>query len=554
MRFGILLALAAALSGCSHLATGPQGETATEDPRATPDPNASSPDEPSQAASPLPRSTSGLAPRYRTALRHSARRALAEREAEPDDLWEALLPRLELGLEHAERPRVAEFVRFYRRNPAYIRRVFERGRPFLPHILEQLDAADMPPAIALLPVVESAFRPFAYSPGRAAGIWQFTPGTGRMYDLEQNWWFDGRRDVLAATRAAVDYLNRLHDRFDSWLLALAAYNCGEGRVAWAIRHNRARGEPTDFWHLNLPRETSHYVPKLIALAHVVKQPERFDIELPEMPLEKGFAVARLEDPIDLSRAAELAGVSTNKLYRLNPGLNRWCTPPDGPHRLVLPKGSKERFEEALAELDDNERVRWVRHRIDSGETLSEIAADYRTTTDVLRQVNDLRGSRLIAGDHLVIPTAVSGQGTYRLSKTQRVRARQQNGPSDRRRITHRVQRGDTFWELAQRYGVSVQRLARWNRMAPGDTLSPGQELAIWVNPGDHQASRSNGPGDTRLTYRVRSGDSLWDIARDFNVSPSRLRRWNGLGENQPIHPGDRLKIIVDVTQLAEHHS
>jgi membrane-bound lytic murein transglycosylase D len=447
---------------------------------------------------------------------------------------------------------VSQFVRFYRRHPGYIQRVFERGRPFLPYILDELDAHDVPPAIALLPVVESAFRPFAYSPGRAAGIWQFIPGTGRNYGLEQSWWYDGRRDVLAATGAAIDYLTRLHERFDSWLLAVAAYNCGEGRVAWAIRHNRARGKPTDFWHLNLPRETSAYVPKLIALAHVVKDPARFGLELPEMPLEKGFTVAELDAPIDLSRAAELAGVSVDTLYRLNPGLNRWCTPPDGPHRLVLPKGVKGDFQEALAALDDSERVRWVRHRIRRGQTLSEIATDYRTTTEVLRQVNDLRGSHLIAGEHLVIPTALSGQGTYRLSKAQRVRSRQQDGPSGRRRITYRVQSGDTFWELAQRYGVSVHRLARWNHMAPGDTLHTGQKLAIWVQPGSRHASRSAGPGNTRLTYRVRRGDSLWTIAQDFNVSTGRLRAWNGLGEGQPIHPGDRLKIFVDVTRLAEH--
>ena len=478
-------------------------------------------------------------------VRDAARKQAAERAA-TSDFWSDYLPRLEM--EAVDHHQVHAFIRFYRTNEAYLNRVFERGRPFLPHILAELKKRDMPADLAMLPVVESAFRPFAYSPGRAAGIWQFTPATGRHFGLKQNWWYDGRRDVLAATDAALDYLERLHGRFDSWLLALAAYNAGPGTVNSAIRRNRYRNEATDFWSLDLPRETTGYVPKLLALSHVMRNLDKYDIELPEVPNQAGFAVVDLEAPLDLARAAELAGTDIEALYRLNPGLNQWCTPPNGPQRLVVPAGAKERFKQRLAELDPDERVRWVRHRIDQGQTLSEIASRYQTTVAMLKRVNNLGGSRITAGDHLVIPTASSKGHEYALSRPQRLAAIRQAGPSGRTRILHEVDRGESLWEIARRFGVKIGRLAKWNGMAPGDTLHAGQQLAVWVP----KSSASGSDRSTRLRYRVRQGDSLWTIAREFNVPLHRLRHWNGLAEDPIIHPGDRLTIYVDPTRLAEH--
>ncbi|MFA9460577.1 LysM peptidoglycan-binding domain-containing protein [Thiohalorhabdus sp. Cl-TMA] len=477
----------------------------------------------------------------------TAAEQIAEDKEPAEEFWGYFLPRLQL--ETTEHHQVQAFIRFYRTHENYLNRVFNRGKPFLPHILGRLEEEDMPLDLALLPVVESAFRPFAYSSGRAAGIWQFTPATGRHFDLEQNWWYDGRRDILAATDAAVEYLKRLNDRFDSWLLALAAYNSGPGTVSRAIRENERRGQPTDFWHLDLPRETRGYVPKLLALSHVVRNTDEYGINLPDIPMKPGFQVVNLDKPIDLARAADLSGSEVETLYRLNPGLNQWCTPPDGPGRLVLPLGTKEQFKEALAELDPSERVRWARHRIDRGETLSEIASEYRTTVSVLKRVNNLSGSRITAGKHLVIPTASGSEQKYALSRSQRLAAIRSDGPSGRSKVIHRVRRGESLWEISRRFNVKMNLLAKWNGMAPGDTLREGQKLAVWVSGGDVSSSNSR---SARLRYRVRQGDSLWSISRKFNVALHRLRNWNDLAQDELIHPGDKLTIYVDPTKLAEH--
>lgn len=473
--------------------------------------------------------------------------AEAEAEAEePEDFWSYFLPRLELDAPDDDN-QVQAFIRFYRTHDTYLDRVFDRGKPFLPHILKRLEERDMPLDLALLPVVESAFQPFAYSAGRAAGIWQFTPGTGRHFDLEQNWWYDGRRDVVASTDAAVEYLHRLNERFDSWLLALAAYNAGPGTISSAIRRNERLGRPTDFWSLPLPRETRSYVPKLLALSHVLRNTGEYGIELPELPMEPGFRVVNLEKPLDLAKAAELSDTDIETIYRLNPGLNRWSTPPEGPGRLLLPKGTKEEFEEGLAKLDPSERVQWTRHEVEQGEALSTIASRYNTTVSVLQDVNDLRGTSITAGDHLLIPTSSASDREYALSKSQRLASIRGSGPSDRSKTVHRVQPGDSLWAISRRFDVDVDKLAKWNGMAPGDTLSPGQELAIWVEGGD-----DGGDGSSELQYQVRQGDSLWSIARKFNVSVDRLRNWNNLSQGQSLQPGDGLTIYVNPTQLAEH--
>ncbi len=465
-------------------------------------------------------------------------------------LWRRLLSRLELA--RAEPDRVTNFVRFYSGRPAYLDRVFSRARPFLPYIVNRLEAADLPLDLALLPVVESAFRPFAYSSGQAAGVWQFTPATGRRYDLKQNWWYDGRRDVLAETEAAIDYLSYLHEEFDSWLLALAAYNSGAGTVIQAIRQNRDAGQPTDFWHLDLPQETSSYVPQLLALSYVLQHRKRYGLELPSIPRVKGFEVVRLDGPIDLAQAAGLADLEIKALYTLNPGLNRWATPPDGPHRLLVPRGTKERLKERLAELEPSERVRWVHHRIEPGDTLSELARRYRTTVEFIKRVNHLKNNRLIAGHSLMVPTATAGRETYILARSQHLRARRAGEETERVKLTYEAQSGDTLSEIAQSFGVETRKLAQWNNIALQETLHVGQELTVWV--AGYLGARDRGHKSlTRLRYQVQRGDSLWAIARRFNVPVHRLRSWNGLDETL-IHPGDQLTLYKDLSPLLEHQS
>ena len=410
----------------------------------------------------------------------------------------------------------------------------------------------VPGEIVLLPVVESAFQPFAYSPGRAAGIWQFIPSTGRLFKLKQNWWYDGRRDIVASTRAAFELLQRLQRKFDGdWLLALAAYNSGGGTVSRAIRKNRKRGRPTDFWSLDLPRETRAYVPRLLAISRIVADPQAFDVHLEPFPYEPFFAEVDIGSQLDLALAADMAGITIEELYRLNPGFNRWATDPDGPHRLLLPVAQVEGFEEELATLEPDQRLRWERHKIRQGETLGHIARRYGTTVKLLRQVNHLRGSRIRAGKHLLIPVSSKQLKHYALSADQRL-AKTRSTARKGQRSAYTVRPGDTLWDIARAHGVKLAKLTRWNGMAPGDMLHPGQKLVIWSTSAARPVSATRvKPGASRqsLRYTVRRGDSLYRIAERFRVSVVDLKKWNTL-PGKYLQPGQKLKLYVDVTEQA----
>jgi membrane-bound lytic murein transglycosylase D len=424
------------------------------------------------------------------------------------------------------------------------------------YVIETIEENNLPSELALLPIVESAFQPFAYSHGRAAGIWQFIPSTGRLYGLQQNWWYDGRRDVYASTQAAVALLQNLNRQFDGdWLLALAAYNSGSGTVRKAIRRNKRRGKPTDFWSLDLPRETRAYVPKLLALKKLMADPAAYNQDLPTIPNEPYLARVELSSQIDLARAAKLAEISLDELYRLNPGYNQWATAPDGPHHLLIPLQNVDTFAVNLEDLPPEQRIRWIRHRIRSGDTLSTIAVKYNTSISTIKKVNGIRGSHLRAGRSLTIPVASQSAASYRLSETQRVKSLQ-NQPRKGVKVVHIVRRGDTFWDLAQLHKVNVRALAKWNGMAPKDPLTPGQKLVIWsrnsVETSSLEAVALSLPQQRNITkrigYKVRRGDSLAKISRKFRVSVAQLRRWNNLPEGKYLQPGQRLTVYVDVTR------
>ena len=455
---------------------------------------------------------------------------------------------------------------WYARNQAYLDRVFQRGDLYLFHIAGELEARGMPAELALLPVVESAFDPFAYSHGRAAGLWQIIPGTGKRLGLTQNWWSDGRRDVLESTRAALDYLQQLHDQFDGdWLLAVAGYNSGEGNVARALKKAAAAGKPQDFWGIKgyLPAETRTYVPRLLAIAALVADPAAYGVTLPELRNEARFAVVETGGQIDMALAARLAGIETDALYALNPGINRWATDPEGPHRLLLPLEQAPVFTASLAALGDRELVQWTRHRVRSGETIGGIADRYQTTVAVLREINELRGNTIRAGDYLMIPHATESLTSYTQSADSRA-ARQQSTPRNGERRQHVVQAGESLWSISRAYDVDVRSLASWNSMAPGDVLSVGRPLVVWTDPPAQiaagatvQASLARSDSAAgfaatnrirEITYVVRRGDSLSSIARRFKVSVGKLVEWNRGAGDKYLQPGQRLKMIIDVTE------
>lgn len=413
--------------------------------------------------------------------------ALPEEASEPttetvptppvDNIWTRLRSGFVLDKTH---PHVQRKVRWYAENPDYMRRVQTRARPFLFFILEEARKRELPHELALLPVVESAFQPFAYSPRHASGLWQFMPSTGSHFGLRQDWWYDGRRDILASTRAALDYLDSLHRYYKgSWELALAAYNAGQGTVNRAIRRNKKNGDPTDFWSLKLPQETRAYVPRLLAFCQLIASPDTYGISLQSIPERPYFTEIGIVSQLDLTLAAEMADISIDELYRLNPGFNRWATAPDESQVLLVPLDRAEEFQARLAKLDPEEHMRWKIYPIQSGDSLSSIAQRHGTTVSHLKQINQLKSLSIRAGGHLLIPRTRSDQDLVtRIALNDRADDLSRHGDT-RPPLSYTVRPGDTLWGIGRTYSVSLDKLAQWNELRPEATLFPKQKLVIW---------------------------------------------------------------------------
>jgi len=440
--------------------------------------------------------------------------------ADQADLWLRISSQLTLPV--ADNPQIAALQDWYLSHPLYMSQITERAEPFLYLIVTEVERRNLPLELALLPIVESAFDPFAESSGGAAGLWQFMPATGKRFQLEQNWWYDGRRDVLASTNAALDYLEYLNRLFDGdWLHTLAAYNSGEGRVLAAIKNNRLEGRPTDFWSLSLPLETQGYVPKLLALSAIMQHPERLGLSFPALPNRQVVTEVAIDSQLDLTLAAELAGMDPEQLRRLNPGFRRWITAPDGPHRLLLPQDRASRLALALAKLEPRQRLKWNLYVVMPGDTLSTIAARHNTRTEVLVHANNLDSTRIRINQTLQIPTSADKPADT-------------SHPATASATHYQVKAGDTLWDIGRVHRVSVRQLASWNGISTSAILKPGQRLTVYT------AATS----EPSTTYRVRSGDSLSTIASKFNVKVADLIRWNQLDRDRYLQPGQTLKLFL----------
>jgi len=359
--------------------------------------------------------------------------------------------------------------------------------------------------------------------------------------------------VVESTRAALDYMSYLHKHFDGdWLHALAAYNSGEGNVGRAIKRNKKKNKKTDFWNLKLPRETQAYVPKLLALAELLAKEEAFSLKWKEVANEPVLVKVETDGQLDIAFAAKLADITVDDFYKLNPGFNRWSTPPNGPRHLLLPLNKADGFKAKLAASDPADRVRWVRYKVKSGDSLIRIANNHNTTPATLKSVNKIRGNMIRAGDKLLIPTASQSASKYSLSSDSRLDARQKIQRGDNK-VNYKVRSGDSFWKIAQQYKVSLRKLAAWNGMAPRDPLKIGQKLVIWTKQ-PITAVNNRGVALTesnrlrKISYRVRKGDSLARISNKFAVKIGDLKRWNNaIKDKKYLQPGDRLTVYVDIT-------
>jgi membrane-bound lytic murein transglycosylase D len=425
-------------------------------------------------------------------------------------------------------------LRWYAANPDYLQRAFSRADLYLYHIVAQLEARNMPLELALLPVVESAFEPYAYSRASASGLWQFISDTGSRFGLKQDWWYDGRRDIVESTRAALDYLQSLHDEFGGdWLLAIAAYNCGEKQVERSVAANRAAGRPIDFWSLWLPRETRAYVPKLLAMKRLVQDPQAFGIDISPIPNQPYFTRVSTEGQINLKVAAQIAGISPEEVYELNPAFHRWATDPAGPYFLLLPVDVAETFSSNLPQLTPDQRLAVTHYAVRRGDSVASVARRFDTTPSVIRELNNLPTGRLAVGDDLSVPSAASELPEKVMLAAARVDGR---GRWARRWHVQIVRRGDSLWAIARRHGMNVNTLALMNGLHPGDPLHAGQRIRLGGGESRHATHTR------RVVYTVRNGDTVAQIAQLFQCSVPQILAWNGLSSHTRIHAGQKLRI------------
>ena len=456
-----------------------------------------------------------------------------------DDVWERIRYQLSINVPQ-NRPVVTER-NYYAKHQRYLDRISKRAEPYLHFIVEEVEKREMPIEIALLPIVESAFDPFGYSHRTASGIWQFMPQTGERFDLKQNWWYDGRRDIVQSTRAALDYLSYLHKTLEGdWLNAIAAYNSGEGRLMRAIKKNRKKHLPTDFWSLDLPRETTAYVPKLLALADLLKRSDEFNVTWKPIINAQVVEVVDVGSQIDLALAAEMADMTLTELYRLNPGFNRWATDPNGPHSLLLPIDKAQQFSEKLANTDIKNRLRWQRYVVKSGDSLSVIAKKFTTSTSAIRSLNKLNSNTIRIGQELLVPLTDGAINSEHLPKQMRMAANK----TSRTKLSHTVKSGDTLWDISREYDVTMDELAKWNKLKKNAVLRLNQKLTVYKS----QNKTTSAPKSTNrtITYKVRRGDSLERIASKFNLTVSEIIKWNNLAGQKYLQPGQKLKLKVDV--------
>jgi membrane-bound lytic murein transglycosylase D len=387
------------------------------------------------------------------------------------DLWDRV--RARMSLNPSKNPRVEARVRTLQGQPDYLTRLSQRAQPYLHMIVREVERRGMPMELTLLPEIESGYNPRAVSPKSASGMWQFIPSTGTRMGLAQNDWYDGRNDIVASTRAALAYLQGLHDDLGGdWALAIAAYNCGPERVRSAQDANRAKGKATDFWSLDLPAETEAYVPQLLAVAQVVAAPARYGMSMPRVPDRPQLELVQAVSQVDLHQAARLAAISPVALSKLNPGLKRGNTPPNGPHTLLVPAGTGQRLRLGLASGDTGATIRPAvavttrdSYRVGKGESLTSIARRLGVSAAALRAANGLKSNKVAIGTRLVIPAA----------------------------------------DLAE---------------AADQGVTGG------------------------LVYIVKGGDTLTSVARDHEVDRDDLASWNGIGRNEPLLPGQKLRIIA----------
>lgn len=484
-------------------------------------------------------------------------------------------------------------INYFKKRPDFMLRVTKRAEPYLYYIFSEVKKRKMPYEIALLPIIESSFRPIARSHQAAGGLWQFIPSTAHLFGLDQNWWFDGRQDTIQSTQAALNYLQKLYfQNGNDWLLALASYNGGIGNVQKAKKRYRKRHknpkDAPDFWDLQpyLLKETRHYVPQLLAVSHIINQPDAFNVEIAEIKNKPFFKEVAVDQQISLRKIANLTDISESELRLLNAGYLRPTTPPKGPHNIILPIDKAEILEDALTTNSALFDIQWIKHTIKPGESISVIASKYNASSKAIRNINGMRNNQIRAGKTLLIPIPASFQNqletvtthsrykgpkkihvvksgdsiwsiaryynvdTRTLCMWNRIGIRQPLRIGQRLEIRDdqygyktqvTLQDGESLWHIAQRYNVTTTELIRWNNIKDSKRLRPGVRLTVWLPNNSNKQAKANSNTSDR-SYQVQNGDSLWTIAKENNISTQQLARYNNISANDYLQPGQTINI------------
>ena len=452
-----------------------------------------------------------------------------ERSSTAPELWHLMRQEMHLDT-HLDQRRVQQELRWLQRHPGYLQRLAPRMQRYLPYIYSEVKARQMPIELALLPIVESALDTFAFSHGGAAGPWQFVSGTARQYGLKINDWYDGRRDIIASTGAALDYLTALHKRFGNWHLALAAYNAGQGNVAKARRRDPGVG----YFELELPAETKAYVPRLLALAEVVARPDKYNLTLPKLQPGVTFFVLETNSQFQLDKLAQHLEIELQELYEWNSALSKWATPPEGPHRIIVPAHiDRQDKQQLLASIPKAQKLDWIEVKVKAGDTLSHLAKRHRTDINTIKVTNQLSSNRLSLGQVVLIP-----QNKGDTHHHPKISKRKQQTP-------YTVRQGDSLWSIARNHKVGLTALMKHNNIGPRDTLRTGQVVYL---PNKKLVTTLKNPNRVtrKVRYKVRRGDSLARIANKFNVTIKQIARWNKIDTKKYLQPGQGLMLYVDV--------
>jgi membrane-bound lytic murein transglycosylase D len=446
------------------------------------------------------------------------------------NVWDVL--RKEFSLNHeVTRAEVQTQIRYLASHPNYVQDLARKSEPYIYHIVTEIKKRHLPGEIALIPMIESSFDPFAYSGAGAAGLWQLMPGTGTELGLKQDWWYDGRRSIGPSTNAALNYLAYLKDYFNSdWILAFAAYDYGEGALSKIIASSHQTRDRPSFWSLNVPQETKAYIPRLLALAEVIQYPERYHLRLPEIAHTPYFEEVNIGSQIDLNHAAKLAGISYKELIKLNPGFNRWATAPYQPFKLLIPADRVDDFSRKLAHVPQGDRVSWTRHAVRAGDDLSFIAQKYHTTVNLIKELNQLKSNHLKKGDFVLIPSNNPSDLAKAISPVLTPPPLPHFIKSDLYKVIHIVQNNESYVSISRLYGIDEKTLKIWNQIAINEALHPGQQLIIW---------KKNQPSSL---YTIKSGDKLIDIAKRNNTKTAALLKINPQLKGHVLKPGQRIRL------------